>query len=380
MALDFSKLNDETRENVSEELQEKTEEAKYDIVEERKKINEELYNSEEVNEIISSINLNDFNQLVNFGAKAADEISKASDIVLSNTNLSQVYKTSNVIKTLNNILEKASIEEIKKEPGMLEKIFGSVQNAIEKLLSKYDQVGRDIDKVYVELKINEEELKISNQILKTMFDSNVEYYHELVKYIIAGEKAVEEIKEQIKNREKAFEETKDSAIQLELSKLNQCLLVLEQRVQDLRHTEAVAILSIPQINSMAYNNVNLIRKINSAFIVTIPVFKQALAQAVILKRQHLQSQMLKALDEKTNKMIEENATNAIQLSKETTKIATESSIKIETLEKTWKTIVEGIDEIKALQEEMIKKCNEDKERLNAIKNEFSEKYKENILG
>ena len=380
MALDFSKLNDETRENVSEELQEKTEEAKYDIVEERKKINEELYNSEEVNEIISSINLNDFNQLVNFGAKAADEISKASDIVLSNTNLSQVYKTSNVIKTLNNILEKASIEEIKKEPGMLEKIFGSVQNAIEKLLSKYDQVGRDIDKVYVELKINEEELKISNQILKTMFDSNVEYYHELVKYIIAGEKAVEEIKEQIKNREKAFEETKDSAIQFELSKLNQCLLVLEQRVQDLRHTEAVAILSIPQINSMAYNNVNLIRKINSAFIVTIPVFKQALAQAVILKRQHLQSQMLKALDEKTNKMIEENATNAIQLSKETTKIATESSIKIETLEKTWKTIVEGIDEIKALQEEMIKKCNEDKERLNAIKNEFSEKYKENILG
>lgn len=380
MALDFSKLNDETRENVSEELQEKTEEVKYDIVAERKKLNEELYNSEEINEIISSINLSDFNQLVSFGAKAADEISKASDIVLSNTSLSQVYKTSNVIKTLNNILEKVSIEEIKKEPGMLEKVFGSVQRAIEKLLSKYDQVGRDIDKVYVELKINEEELKTSNQILKTMFDSNVEYYHELVKYIIAGEKAVEEIKEQIKNREKAFEETKDPSIQFELSKLNQCLLVLEQRVQDLRHTEAVAILSIPQINSMAYNNVNLIRKINSAFIVTIPVFKQALAQAVILKRQHLQSQMLKALDEETNKMIEENATNAIQLSKETTKFATESSIKIETLEKTWKTIVEGIDEIKALQEEMIKKCNEDKERLNAIKNEFSEKYKENILG
>ena len=380
MALDFSKLNDDNKENIGEEIQEKTEEIKYDIVAERKKLNEELYNSKEINEIISSINLSDFNQLVNFGAKAADEISKASDIVLSNTSLSQVYRTSNVIKTLNKILEKVSIEEIKKEPGMLEKVFGSVQSAIEKLLSKYDQVGRDIEKVYVELKINEEELKTSNQILKTMFDSNVEYYHELVKYIIAGEKAVEEIKEQIKNREKAFEETKDSAIQFELSKLNQCLLVLEQRVQDLRHTEAVAILSIPQINSMAYNNVNLIRKINSAFIVTVPVFKQALAQAVILKRQHLQSQMLKALDEKTNKMIEENATNAIELSKETTKIATESSIKIETLEKTWKTIVEGIDEIKALQEEIIKKCNEDKERLNAIKNEFSEKYKENILG
>ena len=213
-----------------------------------------------------------------------------------------------------------------------------------------------------------------------MFEANVGYYHELVKYIMAGEKAVEEIKEQIKKREKAFEETTDSSIQFELSKLNQCLLVLEQRIQDLRLTEATAILSIPQINAMAFSNINLIRKINSAFITTIPQFKQALAQAVILKRQHLQSQLLKALDEKTNKMIEDNATNAILLSKETTKIATESSIKIETLEKTWKTILDGIDEIKTLQEDMVKKCNEDKEKIEAIKKEFSEKYKGNILG
>ena len=380
MALDFSKLNDDNKENLEKEIKEKTEEVKYDIVADRKKLNEELYNSKEINEIVSSINLGDFNQLVNFGSKAADEISKASDIVLSNTSLNQVYKTSQVVSILNKILEKVSIEEIKKEPGVLEKIFGNVQAAIEKLLSKYNQIGQDIDKVYVELKMNEEELKTSNQVLKTMFEANVGYYHELVKYIIAGEKAVEEIKEQIANREKAFEETGDSSIQFELSKLNQCLLVLEQRVQDLRHTEAVAILSIPQINAMAYNNVNLIRKINSAFIITIPVFKQALAQAVILKRQHLQSQMLKALDEKTNKVIEDNATNAVLLSKETTKIATESSIKVETLEKSWKTIIDGIEEIKAIQDDMIKQCNEDKEKLDAIKNEFSEKYKGNILG
>ena len=380
MALDFSKLNDDNKENLEKEITEKTDEIKYDIVADRKKLNEELYNSEEINEIVSSINLNDFNQLVNFGAKAAEEISKSSDIALSNTSLSQVYKTSQVLNILTKILDKVSIEEIKKEPNVLEKVFGNIQNAVEKLLSKYNQIGQEIDKVYVELKVNEEELKSSNQVLKTMFEANVGYYHELVKYIMAGEKAVEEIKEQIKKREKAFEETADSSIQFELSKLNQCLLVLEQRVQDLRLTEATAILSIPQINAMAFSNINLIRKINSAFITTIPQFKQALAQAVILKRQHLQSQLLKALDEKTNKMIEDNATNAILLSKETTKIATESSIKIETLEKTWKTILDGIDEIKILQEDMVKKCNEDKEKIEAIKKEFSEKYKGNILG
>lgn len=380
MALDFSKLNDDKKENLEKEIKEKTEEVKYDIVADRKKLNEALYDSEEINAIVSSIDLSDFNQLVNFGSKAADEISKASDIVFSNTSLSQMSRSSRVTNILEKILKKISIEEITKEPGVLEKVFGSIQNAIEKLLSKYNQIGQEIDKVYVELKMSEEELKTSNQVLKTMFDANVEYYHELVKYIIAGEKAIEEIKEQIRNREKAYEETGDTSIQFELNKLNQCLLVLEQRIQDLRLTENTAILSIPQLNAMAYTNVNLIRKINSAFIVTIPTFKQALAQAVILKRQHLQSKMLKSLDEKTNKMIEDNAVNAVSLSKESTKIATESSVKIETLEKSWKTILDGIEEIRVLQEDMIKKCNEDKAKLDAMKKEFSEKYNENILG
>lgn len=379
MGLDFSKLNEERNDDLNKDLKEKTEEIKYDIVSDRKKLNEELQNSEEINEIVSSINLSDFNQLVNFGSQAANEVSKASDAILSNTSIGQLNKTSRVVSLLNKVMEKISIEEIKKEPGALEKIFGNVQNAIEKLLLKYNTIGQEIDKVYVELKINEEELKTSNEVLKTMFESNVKYYHELVKYIFAGEKAIDEIKEQIKNREKAFEETVDSTIQFEISKLNQCLLVLEQRVSDLRNTEAVAILSIPEINTMAYTNINLIRKINSAFIVSIPIFKQSLAQAIILKKQHLQSQMLKTLDEKTNKMIEDNATNAVLLSKESTQMTADNSIKIETLEKAWNTIIKGIDEVKAIQEDMVKKCNEDKEKIDAIKKEFTEKYKGNIL-
>ena len=145
MALDFSKLNDDKKENLEKEIKEKTEEVKYDIVADRKKLNEALYDSEEINAIVSSIDLSDFNQLVNFGSKAADEISKASDIVFSNTSLSQMSRSSRVTNILEKILKKISIEEITKEPGVLEKVFGSIQNAIEKLLSKYNQIGQEID-------------------------------------------------------------------------------------------------------------------------------------------------------------------------------------------------------------------------------------------
>ena len=43
-------------------------------------------------------------------------------------------------------------------------------------------------------------------------------------------------------------------------------------------------------------------------------------------------------------------------------------------------LLTAYDEIKTLQEDMVKKCNEDKEKIEAIKKEFSEKYKGNILG
>ena len=94
---------------------------------------------------------------------------------------------------------------------------------------------------------------------------------------------------------------------------------------------------------------NLVRKINSAFIITLPVFKQALAQAIMLKRQKLQAESMAALDAKTNEMLVKNARNTVAQSKITSHLASGSSIKIETFETTWRTIVNGIEETREIQ-------------------------------
>ena len=119
---------------------------------------------------------------------------------------------------------------------------------------------------------------------------------------------------------------------------------------------------------------NLVRKINSAFIVTLPVFKQALAQAIMLKRQRIQAEAMSALDEKTNEMLIKNARNTAEQSKMTARLASGSSIKIETLEATWRTIVSGIEETKQIQENSRKQRIEDQARLENIKSEFNRMY------
>ena len=346
----------------------------YDIVADRQQMNATLTNSKEVDDIASTIEVFNLESIVSFGAQAAEEISKASDVVLNNVNMSQLDDSSEMLNTLAKIMDKFDIEEIKENPNFFQKIFGNMKKQLDKILNKYHTMGDEIDKIYVQLKQYEAEIKQANRKLDQMFDANVNYYHELVKYILAGEQGCRELEDYIAKRQADMESSGDNSIQFELQSLNQALLMLEQRTQDLRTAESVAMQSIPMIKTMEFSNMNLVRKINSAFIITLPVFKQALAQAIMLKRQRIQAEAMSALDEKTNEMLIKNARNTVEQSKMTAKLASGSSIKIETLETTWRTIVDGIDETKQIQDDARKKRAEDQARLENIKREFNEKY------
>lgn len=346
----------------------------YDIVADREQMNSTLVNSPEVDAIVSTIEVNNLETIVTFGAEVAEEISKASDIVLNSMNMSQLDDSSEMLNTLAKIMDKFDVEELKENPGLFGKLFGNLRKQLDKILAKYHTMGDEVDKIYVQLKQYESEIKQSNRKLEQMFEANVNYYHELVKYILAGEQGCRELEAYIAQRQQDMETTGDSSIQFEITSLNQALMMLEQRTQDLRTAESVAMQSIPMIKTMEFTNMNLVRKINSAFIITLPVFKQALAQALMLKRQKIQADAMSALDEKTNEMLIKNARNTVEQSKATARMASGSSIKIETLETTWKTIVNGIDETKQIQENARKQRVEDQKRLETIKQEFSKMY------
>lgn len=378
MGLDFSKSTMTASTQPASGLKEAKDEIavveQYDIVADRQQMNAELVNSDEVDRIVSTIEVNNMDTIVSFGAEVAEEISKASDVVLNSMNMSQLDDTSEMLKTLAKIMDQFDIEEIRDNPGFFGKLFGNIKKQLDKILAKYHTMGDEVDKIYVQLKGYESEIKQSNKKLNTMFEANVNYYHELVKYILAGEQACKEIEDYIAQRQQDMETTGDESIQFELTSLNQALMMMEQRTQDLRTAENVAMQSIPMIKTMEFSNYNLVRKINSAFIVTLPVFKQALAQAILLKRQKIQAEAMSALDKKTNEMLIKNARNTVEVSKTTARLASGSSIQIETLETTWRTITSGIEETKRIQEDARKKRIEDQARLEAIKQDFNKQY------
>ncbi|MFG6368021.1 MAG: toxic anion resistance protein [Lachnospiraceae bacterium] len=376
MGLDFSKTKTQTSmmTNTMDTKNEIEVVETYDIVEDRQQMNQALVGSQEVDDIVSTIEINNLETIVSFGAEVAEEISKASDVVLNNVNMSQLDDSSEMLNALARVMEKFDIDELQENPSLFNKLFGNMRKQLDKILDKYHTMGDEVDKIYVELRKYESEIKQSNRNLNTMFEANVNYYHELVKYILAGEQGCKEIEAYIAQRESDMQTTGDTSIQFEITSLNQALMMLEQRTQDLRTAESVAMQSIPMIKAMEFSNMNLVRKINSAFIITLPVFKQALAQAIMLKRQKLQADAMSALDAKTNEMLVRNAQNTVEQTKLTTAMAAGSSIKIETLETTWRTIVDGINETRQIQNDARQKRVEDQARLENIKREFNEMY------
>ena len=304
-----------------------------------------LRGMKEVQDLTSEVEIQNPNSIVMFGQGASEQISKVSDELLNSMKAVKAEEASEMLVNLTKIMDKFDIKELdgSEKQSMLSKFMKGVGNSVAKLFQKYDTMGYEVEKVYVLLKKYENDIRESNANLKKLYDANLHYYQLLEKYIVAGELALEEIEAYI------YQISMNNS-QMMLQKLEISKEMLSQRVYDLQIAENVAIQSAPMIQTIQISNFNLMRKINSSFIITLPIFKQCLAQAVILKRQEIQAKSIKQLDDKTNELIMRNAQNTARQSVEIAKMASGSSVSISTLEKSFETIMKGIEDTKAIQE------------------------------
>ncbi|MCB8815822.1 toxic anion resistance protein [Desulfosporosinus shakirovi] len=344
----------------------------FDLEKKKNEVMAKVMESPEVRSIVRQIKIEDVNSIMTFGKNTAEEVSRFSDAILHSMQSTKVEDSGELLIQLNKIMEKFDIKDFEdKPPGFLEKIFSKAKNSVDALFKKYNSMGDEVDKVFVTLKKYEAEIGVANKQLEDMFNKNSDYYEQLGQYIYAGQVVLAELKNNIIPTAQAkADQTGERLDQIAVNNLVQVQEIMEQRIYDLQLAENVAVQSMPTIKAIEYGNYNLVRKINSAFVITMPIFKQCLVQAIMLKRQSVQAKAMSALDEKTNELLLRNAENTALQSKMVAKLATGSSVSIETLEKSWQTIVNGIEETKAIQEEMRQKRLDGTKRLEVLKQDF----------
>ncbi len=325
----------------------------------------------EVQKLAHSIDERDQIQILEFGKEPAVQISRFSDQILSNMRTTKVEDSGELLKQLGRIMDKFDKKDFEKSSaGFFGKLFKKGEKIVEKLFGKYQSMGNEIDKVYVEISKYQSEMVNSTTMLESMYEENYQYYLELEKYAVAGQMKADEIKSnQLPLLETRAQEG-DQIASMQADTLRNAVELLEQRVYDLEMAKMVSLQTAPQIRLLQRGNTKLIGKINSAFVTTIPIFKNGLIQAMAAKRQKLVADSMSELDRRTNEMLVRNAQNISTQSVDIARLAGSPSIKIETIEESWNIIMKGMQETKSIEEENKRLRVEGTKRLEQLQENF----------
>lgn len=335
---------------------------------------EKLKNLPEVKSLTNEIDVRNPNTILSFGQAPSEGISKVSDQLLSNIKKVKAEEASEMLVKLTKVMDQFDLNEIKgdaSEKNFVSKIFGKVKSKYDDIFKKYDSMSHEIDEIYVLLKQYQQETVKANDNLQKMYLGNKEFFESLEKYVVAGELGQQEI-EAYKNQIQNAPDISENDKQMQVQKLTMMQDMLSQRTYDLQIAENVALQTAPMIQMQQMANYNLARKINNSFIITLPIFKQALAQAIMLKRQEIMANSMKQLDDKTNELLIRNAQNTANQSVKIAKMASGSSIEIATLEKTFATIQKGITEAKQITEQIAENRKQDTLKLENMKDDIKQ--------
>jgi uncharacterized protein YaaN involved in tellurite resistance len=325
----------------------------------------------EIQNLARTIDERDQIQVLEFGKEPAVQISRFSDQILSNMRTTKVEDSGELLKHLGRIMDKFDAKDFQKTSGgFFGKLFNKGEKMIEKLFGKYQTMGQEIDKVYIEISKYQHEMVDSTTMLEQMYEQNYQYYLTLEKYIVAGEIKVEDLKNTQLPQLEARAASGDQLASMQLDTLKNAIELLEQRIYDLEMAKMVSLQTAPQIRLLQRGNTKLIGKINSAFVTTIPIFKNGLIQAVAAKRQKLVADSMSELDRRTNEMLLKNAQNISQQSTDIARLAGAPSIKIETIEESWNIIIKGMQETQAIEEENKRMRIEGTKRLEQLQDNF----------
>lgn len=355
---------------------------KFDLATSKQKYELEIRESGIIDQLTSQIDITNTTSIIEFGKEPAQKMAQLADQVLAKYDSATIDSTSKLVSSLLEVMKKVDIGEIKSlqelsataKKSFFDKFKESAQEKLNRLVGKYRTIGSEMEQICTQLAVYEQQIKNSNSDIAKMYDAAKDEYRQLVATIMAAEQACKEIEEYRDIKQREFEETGNPDIQFEVQNVNQALTLMEQRTADLRGSEAVALQSIPTFKIQEITNANLARKINSAFIVTVPAFKTALVNSVIAKQQSIQAQGLAALDEATSVLVRKNAENAVSQLQMSQKLANTSAVKADDIEYAWNTIMSGIQQYKEMEKQYSEIRKEEARRIEAANESYLQSF------
>ena len=345
-----------------------------------KSLNYDVLTDEEkkaIDTFLEKIDVKNTTQILQFGASAQNNISKFSDTVLQDVRTRSTGEVGGLLSNLvGEIKEFDSDIPTEEKKGFLG-IFNSAKKQMEKLLAKYNKVENNISTIENQLENHKLQMMKDIAIFDNMYEQNLQYFKELSLYIIAGEKKLEELKNvTLPELQKVAEETKEQADAQAVNDMIATINRFEKRIYDLKTTRIISIQMAPQIRLIQNNDSELVEKIQSSLINTIPLWKNqtVIALGITNAKNALGAQ--KQVNEMTNEMLKKNSELLKQGTIDIAEQSEKAVVDVETLQKTNKDIIDTLDKVLEIHENGKVKRQEAEQQLEQIEGELKDKLLE----
>ncbi len=314
-------------------------------------IDESMLSTEEkeiVERFSSEINIEDVNQIVNYGVKAQTNISNFSTSILQKVKTYDLGDIGDSLKELTIALD-ATTESEKK--GILG-IFQKAKRGISSIRINYAKAENNVDRIEKDLQKHRTVLMQDISMYQQMYELNVQYYKELTMYIIAGKKALAQAKagKLQELRKKAEESDKQEDVQAYRDYEDLCNR-FEKKISDLEITRVISIQSAPQVRMLQNNDREMLDKLQSSLANTIPLWRNQLVLSLGIEHTSRALEAQGTLAEKTNELLKKNSETLKMATVETAKQSERPIVDIETLKQCNKNLIASINEVVKIHEQ-----------------------------
>lgn len=326
---------------------------------------------------MNEININDTQSIIGFGTSVQRQLTTVSENMLEGVKNKETGPAGDVLNNMVTRLRGFDVKDLAgaDKPGFFARLLGQL-SPLAKAIQLFEQVQHQIDVMEGELEKHITILMRDVEALDRLYDSSLEYFHNLAIYIAAGEAKLKDLDEVIipEMKQKA-EESGEMLDSQALNDMNNARNTLERKVHDLKLTRQVTMQSLPSIRIIQDNDNNLVTKIQSSIVNTVPLWKTQMAQALTIQNSANAGKAMKAASDLTNELLEANAKNLKDANAQIRAEVERGMFDIESVERANNDLIETINESIVIYEEGKKKRADAEERLKDAEAKLRERLK-----
>lgn len=301
-----------------------------------------------VNDFAAKIDIENTNQILQYGAGTQKKMADFSDTALENVKTQDLGEIGELISNVVGELKDFDVQEEGKFFGFFRKQTSKIEN----LKNKYDKAQANVEKITDSLQQHQVRLMKDSAMLDKMYEQNLNYFKELTMYILAGKKKLEE------TRNRKLAEMKNKAALSGLPEdaqaardLDEKCSRFEKKLHDLELTRTIAMQTAPQIRLIQNNDTVMVEKIQTTIVNTIPLWKSQMVLALGIAHSAEAAQAQRQVTDITNELLRKNAETLHMATVETAKESERGIVDLETLQKTNADLIQTLDDVMRIQME-----------------------------